>query len=163
MARKLKAEAESPKEKTVVSRGVLEGLIKSIVAKKSEAKESNGEAGKATQMCADQTGYSPKVVTLLASMYRMEDAKRTSFVTDLLSGLNTLGFADEGTLFNSPREQAKATSKPKTDEEIGAENGAKVAAGIKQKADDKFEDDAESKKPSRRNRSFDTPPAPPLN
>ena len=99
MARKLKAEAESPKEKTVVSRGVLEGLIKSIVAKKLRRRESNGEAGKATQMCADQTGYSLKVVTLLASMYRMEDAKRTSFVTDLLSGLNTLGFADEGTLF----------------------------------------------------------------
>jgi len=171
MAKKLTSEAEKPAEAKVVSRGVLEGLIKSIVAKKAEAKESNGEAGKATQMCADQTGFAPKVVTLLAGLYRMEGAKRTVFVTDLLTGLNTLGFADEGTLFSSPRTQAKEAAEkkadekaPKTDAEIGAENGKKVAAGIKQKADDDKEfDDKTSSKPSRRARSFDEPPAPPLN
>jgi len=171
MAKKLKPEGDGdkPAESGVkpMTDTAFRSLTASLVSKRADLQQQVGEFGKSTQTVAEATGMTPQIVTTLVKLKRMEPAKRTAHVTMLIVGLQREGFIDEGTLFETPRTQAKAEIEkaPKTDAEIGAENGKKVAAGIKEKAadPDKDFDDATSKKPSRRARSFDEPPAPPLN
>lgn len=174
MAKKLKPEGEEkPSESGVkpMTDTAFRALTASLVSKKADLQEQTGAFGKDTQTVAEATGMTPQIMTTLVKLKRMEPAKRTAHVTMLIIGLQREGFVDEGTLFDTPRTQAKeaadkkvATEKPKSDAEAGAENAEKVAKGIKQKADDDKEfDDKTSSKPSRRARSFDEPPAPPLN
>lgn len=169
MAKKLKPEGEPEKVEKVVDDSTFRSLTASLVTLKADLSEQTGGYGKKVQTVAETTGLTPQVVSMIVKLKRSEPAKRTAFVSMLITALGKEGFLDEGSLFDSPRQQAKAEIQkaPKTDAEVGAENGKKVAAGIKKSADpvdtDKDFDDATSKKPSRRARSFDEPPAPPLN
>lgn len=91
----------------VVNPQAFQSGIKDIVRHKGEAKDWNGKAGQRTEQLADQTGMSARAITQVARLHRMEPAKRTTELTDFITGCRLMGFLDEDSLFGTPTEQAK--------------------------------------------------------
>jgi len=82
--------------------------IAEVVRQKASAAEYGGMAGQATKQCADRSGLHRKAIGLCAALAAMDPAKRTSLVTDLMVGLEAMGFLDEGDFFSTPRKSVEA-------------------------------------------------------
>ena len=85
-----------------------------IARQKELASEYAGNTGQATQQACDALGLHRKAIGLGVSLHRMEPAKRTALVSDLIKVLDGLGYLDEGTLFSSPRKEAAAAAEQRS-------------------------------------------------
>lgn len=84
--------------------------VAEIARQKELASEYAGNTGQATQQACDALGIHRKAIGFAVSLHRMEPAKRTALVSDLIKVLDGLGYLDEGTLFSSPRKEAAAAA-----------------------------------------------------
>jgi hypothetical protein len=117
MAKTLKA-GEAEKGAVELSPDSFRRWITDIVRLKADAKERNGMAGQATNQAVEATGLDKRAVTLTATLQRMEPAKRTTIVEDILSAFDAMGWTEEETLFGTPKEQAAAKKTAATNDEV---------------------------------------------
>lgn len=92
----------------------LKRRIAEIARQKELAAEYSGNTGSETQKACDALGIHRKAIGFGVSLHRMEPAKRTAIVSDLIKVLDGLGYLDEGTLFSSPRKEAAAAAEQRS-------------------------------------------------